>query len=174
MSPKTTAAPRRTAGTTRRQLLATMHCLKKTAGWDDDTYRDILQAKSGARSCTDLDFAGLERAVKVISAEVNRLHPAAARAANEWAFIDTSTEQKQPVLRKICAICRSLGTGKAYAEGVARKQSAGVERRLEMMTYHELYRLAGALARTQGSKQDQAARAARQAAVTSATTGGAA
>lgn len=35
---------------TRNQLLARLHCIKKEQGWDDDTYRDILYARTGKRS----------------------------------------------------------------------------------------------------------------------------
>lgn len=147
--------PTRRAGITRGQLLARIHCLKKEAGWDDDAYRDILQAKTGQRSCAELDFAGLARAVAVIAAEVRRLPGAAPRTPSEWGFIDSALPAKRPVLRKICAICRALGAGRTYAEGVARRQHGGVDRRLEMMSYHELYRVAQALATTQRSRQAQ-------------------
>ena len=71
---------------------------------------------------------------------------------NEWAFIDAAAEDRRPLLRKICATCRGMGVGKAYAEGIARRQH-GVERRLEMMDMGELYAVAGALARTQAHRK---------------------
>lgn len=71
--------------------------------------------------------------------------------SNEWEFIDCAAETNRPLLRKICMVCRSMRVGKAYAEGVAKRQH-GVERRLEMMTNTELWHLAGALERTRTYK----------------------
>lgn len=41
----------------RRRLadLARIHSAKKALGWDDDTYRDVLQQVCGVRSAKDLD-----------------------------------------------------------------------------------------------------------------------
>ncbi len=134
---------------TRNQLLARLHCIKKEQGWDDDTYRDILYARTGHRSAGDLEGGALARLV----AQLGEQKPKGGfKRDNEWAFIDAAIEGKRPLLRKICATCRSLGAGKAYAEGVARRQH-GVERRLEMMDMSELYALAGALARTQAHRK---------------------
>jgi len=146
-------------GATRNQLLARIHCLQKEAGWSDEEYRDILQARTGQRSSKDLDFAGLSRAVAMLSGEVRRRVPSAQRRPNEWGFIDTAAPEKQRLLRKICALCRAMGKGRTYAEGVAENQSGGVDRRLEMCSYQELYRIAGALSRTQQSRQRQAEKA---------------
>jgi phage gp16-like protein len=158
------------AGLTRNDLLARIHCLKKEACWDDDTYRDILQAKTGERSAKALDFKGLSRAVAMVAEEVRRLSrdgrkagatgPAKAPAArNPWAFIDTAAADKQPLLRKICAISRDLGKSQAWAEGAAKRQCGGIDRKLEMMSYAELYRLAQALTNTQRHQQQKGAAA---------------
>lgn len=169
----TTAAGGRTsAGVTRQSLLARLHCLKKEAGWDDETYRDILQAKTGKRSSTELDFRSLSRAVAMIAEEVKRLSRGVTKAAspalkaNEWAFIDSAAEEKRALLRKICAICRAMGKSEAWAEGVARRHSGGVDRRLEMMAYDELYKVAQAIANTQRHAQKKGASAADAAAET--------
>lgn len=130
---------------TRNQLLARLHCLKKEHGWDDDTYRDILFARTGKRSAGELDGPALARVVAALGVQKPK---GGFKRPNEWAFIDTAAEDRRPLLRKICATCRALGAGKAYAEGVARNQH-GVERRLEMMDMDELHAVAGALARTQ-------------------------
>lgn len=162
-APTTSTRPR---GVTRQSLLARIHCLAKEAGWTLDEYRDILQAKTGKRSSTELDFRSLSRAVAMIAEEVKRLSRGAPKAAsperpaNEWAFIDSATEEKRALLRKICAICRAMEKSKAWAEGVARKHSGGVDRRLEMMAYDELYKVAQALANTQRHAQKAAAAAA--------------
>lgn len=170
-APTTSTRPR---GVTRQSLLARIHCLKKDAGWDDETYRDILQAKTGKRSSTELDFRGLSRAVAMIAEEVKRLSRGVPKAdsperpANEWAFIDSATEEKRPVLRKICAICRDMGNSKAWAEGVARRHSGGVARKLEMMSYGELYKVAQAASNSQRHARQKALRAAAEVATTPA------
>lgn len=136
------------AAATRNQLLARLHCIKKEQGWDDDTYRDILEARTGKRSAADLDSPSLARAVAALGSQKP---PGGFKRDPEWAFIDAAAEERRPLLRKVCAVCRDMGVGRAYAEGVARRQH-GVARRLEMMDIGELYALAGALARTQKSK----------------------
>lgn len=174
MSAPTTTKWRPGAGvTTRQSLLARIHCLAKEAGWTLDEYRDILQAKTGKRSSTELDFRSLSRAVVMIAEEVKRLSRGSKaaspeRLANEWAFIDSATEEKRPVLRKICAICRDMGNSKAWAEGVARRHSGGVARKLEMMSYGELYKVAGSVANSQRHARQKALRAAAEAATTPA------
>lgn len=133
---------------TRNQLLARLHCIKKEQGWDDDEYRDILFARTGYRSGGDLDGAALARLV----AQLGTQKPQGGfKRANEWSFIDKAAEDRRPLLRKICAVCRSMSVGKAYAEGVARRQH-GIERHLEMMGADELWMVAAALSRTQRFK----------------------
>lgn len=139
------------SGTTRKALLARIHCIKKERGWSDEEYRDILQAVSGKRSAAELDFAGLARAVAQLGGKAVRVPTAAAdskdSAGSEWAFIDRAADAKRPLLRKIFVLCRELGAGRTYAEGVAKRQS-GTARRLEMMSHDELYKVAQALANT--------------------------
>lgn len=133
---------------TRNQLLARLHCIKKEQGWDDDTYRDILFARTGHRSAGDLDGGALARVIAQLGEQKPR---GGFKRDNEWSFIDRAAEDNRPLLRKICAVCRAMKVGKPYAEGVAKRQH-GVERRLEMMSNTELWMLAGALERTRKFK----------------------
>lgn len=135
------------SGTTRKALLARIHCIKKERGWSDEEYRDILQAVSGQRSAASLDFAGLSRAVAQLGGKAVRV-PEAAQEGSDWAFIQRAAEGKRPLLRKIFAVCRELGAGRTYAEGVAKRQNGGTARRLEMMSQEELYKVAQALTNT--------------------------
>lgn len=139
---------------TRNHLLARLHCIKRDSGWSDDEYRDIIQARTktethpGHRSAGDLDGAALARLV----AQLGEQKPKGGfKRENEWAFIDRAAPDNRPLLRKICAVSRAMSVGKAYAEGVARRQH-GVERKLEMMSNTELWHLAGALERTRKYK----------------------
>lgn len=111
-------------------------------GIDDETRHDIIRnvGKVASGSTKDMSASAARRVLD----HLRRL----AGAPNEWAFIDQAAEDKRPLLRKICATCRALGAGKAYAEGVARRQH-GVDRHLEMMSASELQAVIGALARTQ-------------------------
>lgn len=150
---------------TRNQLLARLHCIKHERTWSDDEYRDILQAVSGQRSAADLDFAGLARAVAVLGGKSVRVAPAAApepAVITDFRFrgiIDRASDDKKPLLRKIAAVCGALRANAGYAEGIAKRQSGGVDRRLEMCSYEELYKIAQALVNTQRSRQHQAAKA---------------
>lgn len=131
----------------RNKLLARLHCLKKELGLDDDTYRDILQARTGARSAADLDDAALARVVAALGEQ----KPRAGKVDNEWAWVNKAAADKRPVLWKIRRICINLGIKRgqqiAYAEGVAAR-IAGCERHLQMMAAGELWQLIGPLERT--------------------------
>lgn len=129
----------------RRSNLARLHCIKKEQGWSDDEYRDILQARTGKRSAGDLDDRQLARAIAALGTTKPK---GSYTRPSEWSFIDAAVADRRPLLRKICAVCRDMGVGKAYAEGVARRQH-GIDRRLEMMDADELWAVAAALSRTQ-------------------------
>jgi phage gp16-like protein len=47
----------------RREMLAKLHVAAKQLGLDEETYRDALEAATGARSARDLDGEGLEKAL---------------------------------------------------------------------------------------------------------------
>lgn len=121
-----------------------IECRKQ--GIDDDTRHMLIREIGKIASGSTRDM-GADAARRVLN-HLRRL----SGEANDWAFIDAAPEDKRPLLRKICAVCRAMGVGKAYAEGVAQRQH-GHARKLEMMSADELYAVAGALARTQKSKQ---------------------
>ena len=135
----------------RRRDLAAIHMAKAQLGMADDAYRDILWSVARVRSAGDLDQAGRSKVLDHFRA--CGWKPVAK--ANEGAFIDKAAADRQPLLRKICMVCKSLGVGKAYAEGAARRQHK-IERKLEMMDQGELWMLAGVLERTRQHKQEAA------------------
>lgn len=149
----------RRAGTTRAQLLARIHCIKKERCWSEDEYRDMLQGVSGQRSAADLDFAGLARAVAVLGGKPVRVTAEARQDAGEWGCIARATDEKKPLLRKIAATCSALAAGRSYAERIAKRQCGGIDRKLEMMSYDELYKVVQALATTLAARQKKAAAA---------------
>jgi hypothetical protein len=149
----------------RNRLLARIHCLKKELAWSDDEYRDILQGMTGARSAAGLTLTALQMVAEDFAAMVRgKGRPVSRPEPNpvqqEWGFIWRAAQEKRPLLRKVFAVCRAMGVGRTYAEGVAKKQSGGVARKLEMMSYDELYKVAQALANTQRAGKAKAAREA--------------
>lgn len=160
----------RASGPTRNSLIAALHVLKKERGWSDDEYRDVLGARTGKRSAGDLSFGELAQLVADLRAKPVRLPSGGAyqprseaqKAADQrqasWGFIDEQPDNKRPLLRKIYAICRSLGVGRRYAEGISKRQFGNVTRRLEWMTPDDLYRVVQALATTQRAAQQRADR----------------
>ncbi|OGS90835.1 MAG: hypothetical protein A2Z95_06100 [Gallionellales bacterium GWA2_60_18] len=133
----------------RRRDLAAIHAAKRDLIMSDEAYRDILWSVARVRSAGDLDQAGRSKMLDHFRA--CGWKPVAR--VNEWAFIDKAAADRQPLLRKICAVCRSMKVGKAYAEGAARRQT-GVERKLEMMDQGQLWILAGILDRTRQHKEN--------------------
>lgn len=131
---------------TRRQLLARLHCIRKEHGWDEDAYRDIIEARTrtathpGYRSAGDMPVPVLARLVADLG-----------NPGNEWAWVNKVAAEKQTLLWKIRRICLNLGIAHgqqiAYAEGVAAR-IAGHERHLRMMDAGELWKLIGPLERT--------------------------
>lgn len=144
-----------TKSATRNQLLARLHCIKKERGWDDDEYRDILQARTGKRSAADLTGPELARAVAALGAQKPAGKPG-TKPPTEWDWVNTALAEKRDILWKIRRICLNLkiprGQQIAYAEGVAARVYGG-ERHLRMMTMAELWKLIGPLERTAASKQ---------------------
>jgi phage gp16-like protein len=125
-----------------------IHIAKQQLGLDEATYRDMLWSVARVKSSTALDFAGRKKVLDHLKACGFKV----AAKVNEWAFIDAATADRKPLLRKICAVCRSMKVGKAYAEGAAKRQS-GVDRKLEMMDEGQLWMLAGVLENTRKHKE---------------------
>jgi len=132
----------------RRRDLATIHMAKKQLGMDDAAYRDILWSVARVRSSSELDQAGRSKLLDHFKACGWKPTP----KVNEWAFIDKAAPDRRPLLKKICMVCKSMGVGKAYAEGAAQRQT-GIARKLEMMDEGQLWLLAGVLERTRKSKE---------------------
>ena len=57
----------------RRADLAAIHIAKAALGWDDETYRDIMQARCGVRSSAALDFAGRKALLGHLRASMEQL-----------------------------------------------------------------------------------------------------
>lgn len=57
----------------RRADLAAIHIAKAALGWDDETYRDIMQSRCGVRSSALLDFAGRKALLGHLRASMEQL-----------------------------------------------------------------------------------------------------
>jgi len=130
---------------TRNQLLARLHCIKKEQGWDDDTYRDILYARTGHRSASELDGPALARVVAALGVQKPPAH--------EWSWVDTAAESRRPLLRKLIMLAGPKGAGiargrqVAYIEGIARQMAGGVAKPLRLCDEHDLWCIVAALAK---------------------------
>ena len=133
----------------KRREITLIHIAKQQLGMDDDTYRAMLWSVARVKSSTALDFAGRKKVLDHLKACGFKV------VANEWAFIDRAAADRQPLLRKICMVCKSMGVGKAYAEGAAKRQT-GIDRKLELMDQGQLWILAGVLERTRIHKEEAA------------------
>lgn len=138
---------------TRNQLLARLHCLKKEHGWDDDAYRDILQARTGQRSAAALDGPALARAVADLGGQKSA---PARRQPHEWDWVNREPNRtKRDLLWKIRRLCIGLGIAAgaqvAYAAGIALQMSGAaasagpVVKPLPMCDADELKRIVQAL-----------------------------
>jgi phage gp16-like protein len=70
--PAKAQAPRARSADPRARLLGALHAAKRSAGLDDDTYRDVLEAVTKKRSAKDLSIAELNRVIDHINLRVNR------------------------------------------------------------------------------------------------------
>lgn len=132
----------------KRREITLIHIAKQQLGMDDETYRAMLWSVARVKSSTALDFAGRKKVLDHLKACGFKV------VANEWAFIDKAAADRQPLLRKIYMVCKSMRVGKTYAEGAARRQT-GIDRKLELMDQGQLWMLAGVLERTRQHKQEQ-------------------
>lgn len=159
MNSATAIPTARRGDTLRKPLLARLHCIKRDRCWSDDEYRDILQNLSGKRSAADLELPELARVVATLGGQTARAGGAGFADGRFPLIIASATADKKPLLRKIAAVCGALGVDAGYAEGIAKRQSRGVDRRLEMMSYDELYKVAAALVNTQRARSRKSASA---------------
>ena len=133
------------AGSVRNREIAIIKIAVKQLGLDDACYRDMLWALCRCRSAADLDWQGRKVVIDHLKAA------GAIISKNEWSFIDKATPSRRPLLRKICAVCRAMKVGKAYAEGAGRRILSlppEVSVKLELLDENKLWLIAGALERT--------------------------
>lgn len=141
----------------RNNLLARLHCIKKTQAWSDDEYRDILQSRTGKRSAADLSGPELARAVANIGSQYrDGSATRSPRQPHEWSWVDTAAAHKRPLLKKIIMLMKGTsikrGDQVAYVEGIAKQinglntTSGPITKPLTMCDEGELWRIVQAVA----------------------------
>lgn len=140
------------ASPARRSLLARLHCIRKEQGWDEDTYRAILESRTGRRSAGDMDDRTIARLIASL-APATGATKAPPRRQHEWSWVDTAAADRKPLLRKLIMLMKGTtvprGRQVRYIEGVARQMSglaAPIAKPLAMCDRHELWRLVQAVA----------------------------
>ena len=132
----------------RRQVdLMKIHLGKKQLGLDDETYREMLQQVTGARSSADLDESGRR---KVLA------HLRKCGAVFTPRGRPQPASEKRPLLGKIYALLGDRPL--AYAEGIL-KQMFGhrAPERLEWATPAQLHKVVAALSIDQRRRRRKAA-----------------
>lgn len=144
------------ARTASNNLALTLRAIRgdcKAFGIDDATRRDIMQREAGVTSSTQLDMAGANK----VRAYINKHYR--QKQGDEWAFIDSAAEDRQPLLRRIIVFCRDLGIQRggqvSYVEGIARQMAGlkpglyNVDKPLRLCGRDELRNIAFALDKQQ-------------------------
>ncbi|MER2545916.1 MAG: phage protein GemA/Gp16 family protein [Candidatus Accumulibacter phosphatis] len=162
MSTKTLPAAAKPDGTQdRAALIRLIHVGRREIQMSDDAWRAYLQQAFLVQSSTQLSLPRLRAALAHLrrigfvpkGADGQPLQPMPARPEHEWAFVDCAAVSRQPLLRKILMLMRSLpvtrGRQVAYVEGIARQMAGlgatAVDKPLPMCDEFELRRIVVAL-----------------------------
>lgn len=152
-------------------------------GLDEGAYRAMLSSQGGKPSCADLDKKGRMAVIDYLDRQGAYVGRASARQSgqrrdksrptNEWAFVFRLPADRQPLGKKIYALCKAIAeldpeAVKAklsimpvrYVEGIA-KQMAGlsspVVHPLPMCDAGELWRIVAALEKHKRRLMEKAA-----------------
>lgn len=127
----------------KRTLIAKIHIAKKHLGYDDATYRDVLERVTGKTSCKQMDLGELKKVVM----ELKRLGftptPTATKTPT-WGKKPSTTKPKQALMDKIEAVLADLSLNWNYAHALAKKMF-GVDM-VHWLDTDRLYKVVQALA----------------------------
>lgn len=123
----------------RKTELARIHALKNELGLDDDTYRDLLEQVTGARSAGALDERGRAKVL-------DRLRSLGAKG-HKGTPHNLNSPERGPLLQKIEALLADQRLPWSYAVGIAR-QMYGREK-LEFCDQNQLRGVVTALVKRQ-------------------------
>ena len=112
----------------RDRSLARIHILKKDAGLDDDTYRDVLWVHGQVRTAAKLDTHGRDKVIKHLEGLIKRMGKSVAPAKARPNNTDTRGREE---LQKIEALLTDAGLPWAYALSILKRQTNGRVERIE-------------------------------------------
>lgn len=134
----------------RKRDLAKIHIAKKELGFDDETYRDILEQIAGVRSSALLDEEGRILVIKRFkelgfkpTVKKERGYRSFHKSALKSGMHMPTSADRAPLLSKIGAILADLKLSWAYADGTAKKMF-GIER-VRWLNPYQLSKVAVAL-----------------------------
>lgn len=148
MNPAAALAQRRKAG------IKAIKCAQRQMGLDDATYRALLEAQTGKRSCTELSVAEQSRVLDYM-----RRHgaPNPRRAGRDGGRKRPApASDRAALMRKVHALLTELQhvTGEPhslnYADAICKRN--GWAERVDFCAPRDLHSLVGALARTLRAK----------------------
>lgn len=125
----------------------------KALGLSAEERHDVQKTVTGKASLTDMTPAELERLREHLNRRTKGLS-AAAKPANEWAFVFKLAADRQPYGKKLYRLAEQLGAlqdppvpviSKAYLEGIS-TQMRGTTQPLEFCDADQLHKLVQALA----------------------------
>lgn len=123
----------------KKKQLAIIHIGKKKLGLDDDTYRDMLEALTGKRSCSNMTPAELRKVI----AEMDK--DSGGRVYQPRTVIKAAPE-KSPMLKKVYALLYHIEQPISYAETTLKNMFGDqAPARLEWATGEQLHKLIAAL-----------------------------
>ena len=93
-----TAAAKRQTDAYRRQLLGKVHIAKAALGLDDETYRDLLEARTGRRSAAKCSNAQLVDLIEHFKAQGFKPKPKVPARARRARLADGKTQRKARAL----------------------------------------------------------------------------
>lgn len=128
------------------KLIAKIHVGKKQLGYDEATYRDVLERVTGKNSLKEMDL----KALKKVVAEMKRLgfvpKPTATTKSKTptWGKKPDGADEKKALIGKIEAMLADMNLHWNYAHGMA-KRMFGVDK-VQWLNQKNLYKLTQALA----------------------------
>lgn len=139
----------------RKTLIKKIHIAKKQLGYDDATYRDVLERVTGKTSCKEMDLKELKKVIM----ELKRLGfipiPTATtqNTTPTWGKKPDGADEKKALIGKIEAMLADMNLHWNYAHGMA-KRMFGVDK-VQWLNQSNLYKLTQALAVHQKKQANQ-------------------
>lgn len=130
----------------KRTLIAKIHIAKKQLGYDDATYRDVLERVTGKTSCKEMDLQALKKVIRELK-RLGFVPTPTATTQNQtptWGKKPDGAEEKKALIGKIEAMLADMNLHWNYAHGMA-KRMFGVNF-VNWLNHRQLYKLTQALA----------------------------